>query len=61
MKKKSFKKFDLNVKTISNLQNEVSGGRYAPVGNNSYENSCIAGHCKSINEHTLCCVRTTER
>ena len=61
MKKKSLKKFDFKVKTISNLQNEVSGGRYSPIANNSYENSCMAGHCKSINEHTLCCVGTTQQ
>jgi hypothetical protein len=47
MKKKSLKKFESKVKTISNLQNEVSGGRYSPAGNHSYE-------------HTLCCTGNTE-
>ncbi len=55
MKKKNFKKFEFKVHTISNLQNEVLGGASSiPLKHDSYENSCMAGVCRSINEISQC-------
>ncbi|AXG71172.1 hypothetical protein KORDIASMS9_03427 [Kordia sp. SMS9] len=55
MKKKSFKKFEFKVHTISNLQNKVLGGAAdEPIKHDSYENSCMAGYCRSINEISRC-------